>query len=275
MSTVRSIERRLYIRRQADRDLASSAPLAGGEIARHMEWNGIWTGYMTFVGVGVLLLSFVLAVGFSSLDPLRASSWASVGTGTLVWSIIVLLIATYLGCWVAARTPRTTKKHGMMKAITLWGMILLSVLFLVGWVGGTAASAAGGIAGSAASALNTNRVQSVQGVLQSNGINITNAQATNVSNQLMAGDHTGAATTLANAAGISTARADTVLGQVATPVAGAATTAGEAVKHGAGSLAWGIFWISLIGLGVALLGGSTGGGGINLRRIRPNPQPAA
>ncbi|MGH9519156.1 MAG: hypothetical protein ACRD2D_05880, partial [Terriglobales bacterium] len=110
--------------------------------------------------------------------------------------------------------------------------------------------------------------------LQSNGINITPAQATNVSNQLMAGDRAGAATTLANDAGISNDRATAILGQVPAPVAGAATAAGTAVKHGGADLAWGIFWIALIGLGVALLGGVTGGGGLNFRR-RPAMQPAA
>lgn len=277
MSTVRSIERRVYIRRQADRDLTSAAPVVGIEVVRRMEWNGIWAGYMTFVGAGVLLLSFVLGVGFSSLNPLRASSWSEVGTGTLVWSVIALLIATYLGCWVAARTPPTTRRHGMMKAVTLWGMILLSALLLTGWVAGTAASAASGLAGSAASAasaLASNGMPSLRGVLQSNGINISDAQAADVAKQMLGGDRAGAATTLANDAGISSERADALLGQITTPVAGAATTAGEAVQRGGGSLAWGMFWISLIGLGVALLAGATGGG-LNFGRIRPNLQPTA
>lgn len=274
MSTVRSIERRLYVRRQSDRDLASQAAVVSGEIPRHMEWNGVWTGYMTFIGVSVLLLSFVLGVGFSSLNPLAASSWQGVGTGTLVWSAIVVLISLFIGCWVAARTPRTTKRHGMMKGITLWGMAMLSILLLVGWVAGTAVTAASGVAGSAVSAVGATRSNSLLGVLQSNGVNVTPAQATTISNQLLAGDHAGAATTLSNDAGISTARANSILSQVTTPVAGAASTAGEAVKHGAGSLSWGLFWIALIGLGCALLAGAIGGGGLPIRRPHL-PQPAA
>ncbi|MGH9394702.1 MAG: hypothetical protein ACRD1E_11075, partial [Terriglobales bacterium] len=137
MSTVRSIERRLYVRRQLDRDLASQAAVGGGEIPRHMDWNGVWTGYMTFAGVSILLLSFVFGVGFSSLNPLESSSWSGVGTGTMAWSVVMILIATFLGAWVAGRTPRTSKKHGMMRGITLWGMILLTVLVVAGWVGST------------------------------------------------------------------------------------------------------------------------------------------
>ncbi|MGH9416987.1 MAG: hypothetical protein ACRD01_10195 [Terriglobales bacterium] len=268
MSTVRSIERRLYVRRQMDRDMASQAAVVGSENLRHMEWNGIWTGYMTFAGVAILLLSFVFGVGFSSLNPLSRSSWASVGGGTLAWAVVVLLISTFLGAWVAGRTPRTTKRHGMMRGITLWGMILLSVLLIIGWITGTAVSAASGAAPALGAAAG-NGATRIEGVLQTNGITgVSNAQATTINTQLMAGDHAAAATTLAAAAGIPAARANTILNQVTTPVSGAATTAGEAVKHGAGSLSWGMFWIALIGLGCCLLGGAVGGGGFMIRRTR-------
>ncbi|MGH9393248.1 MAG: hypothetical protein ACRD1E_03695, partial [Terriglobales bacterium] len=150
--------------------------------------------------------------------------------------------------------------------ITLWGMVMITALLLVGWVAGTAVQATSGLAGGALGAASSNRAASVQGVLQSNGINLTQAQATTISNQMLAGDRAGASSTLAGDANITSARANDILGQVSTPVAGAATTAGQAVKHGGGGLSWGIFWISLIGLGVALLGGAVGGGGMALRR---------
>jgi len=274
MSTVRSIERRLYVRRQADRDIASQVAVAGGEVPRHMEWNGIWTGYMVFAGVGILLLSFVLGIGFSSLNPLNASSWRSVGGGTLGWAVVMLLISVFLGAWVAGRTPRTTKKHGMMRGVTLWGMVLVTCLLAIGWVAGTAVSAAGSVASSVAPVATSNGAN-VQAVLQRNGITITNAQATSISNQMMAGDQNAAATALAADAGIPVARANTILGEVNSPVAGAAQGAGTATKNVGGNLSWGLFWISLIGLGVALLGGAVGGGGVSLRRShRPTNQPA-
>lgn len=274
MSTVRSIERRLYVRRQADRDIASSAAVAGSESLRHMEWNGVWTGYMTFAGVAILLLAFVFGIGFSSLNPLSRASWASVGGGTMAWAVVVVLIATFLGAWVAGRTPRTTKQHGMMRGITLWGLILLSVLLVAGWVAGTAVSAASGAA-PALGAVAGNGAARIEGVLQTNGITgVSNAQATTINTELMAGDHAAAAATLSAAAGIPTARANTILNQVAAPVGNAATTAGEAVKHGGGSLSWGLFWIALIGLGCALFGGAVGGGGLMVRRRPPANQAA-
>jgi hypothetical protein len=274
MSTVRSIERRLYVRRQADRDIASQVAVAGGEVPRHMEWNGVWAGYMMFVGVGILLLSLVFGIGFSSLNPLNASSWRAVGGGTMGWAVVALLISTFLGAWVAGRTPRTTKRHGMMRGVTLWGMIMLTCVLAIGWVAGTAVSAAGSVASSVAPAVTSNGAN-VQAVLQRNGITITNAQATSIANQLTAGDQNAAAAALAADAGIPVARASSLLGEVNTPMAGAAQGAGTATKNVGGNLSWGLFWISLIGLGVALLGGSAGGGGVSLRRPnRPTNQPA-
>ncbi|MGH9475273.1 MAG: hypothetical protein ACRD1C_02950 [Terriglobales bacterium] len=223
MSTVRSIERRLYVRREVDRDIAPRAVVAGAEVPRHMEWNGIWTGYMTFVGVAIILLSFILAVGFSSLNPFSATSWRSVGGGVLGWSVVMVLIATWLGCWVAARTPRTTKRHGMMKGITLWAMILLTVVLVVGWVASTTLSAVASAASGPVAAA------------------------------------TAPAATVPPTAPGAAAPTQGALSSVA-------GKAGATTKHVGGNLMWGLFWIALIGLGLALFAGAVGGGGISLRR---------
>ncbi|HUX67731.1 MAG TPA: hypothetical protein VMV31_09600 [Terriglobales bacterium] len=276
MSTVRSIERRLYVRRMADRELATQAATVAGEVPRPMEWSGVWTGYMVFVGIAVLLLSFVFGIGFSSLNPLESSSWSGVGAGAMAWSLVALLLATFLGAWVAGGTPATTRRHGIMRGITLWGLILLTALLLVGWVTGTAVAATSGVAGAALGNAPNLSAARVTSVLQGNGINnITAAQASTISAQLMSGDRAGAANTLATNANIPTARAQSILDQVTAPVAGAATSAGQAVKQGGTSVSWGLFWMALLGLGCAILGGASGGGGRELRRlIRPGGQPA-
>ncbi|HVB41044.1 MAG TPA: hypothetical protein VNE83_09100 [Terriglobales bacterium] len=274
MSTVRSIERRLYVRRQMDRDMAATAAVAGGEVPQHMEWSGIWTGYMTFAGVAILLLSFVFGIGFSSLNPYQRASWTGVGSGTMIWSGIAILIATFLGAWVSGRTPRTSRRHGMMRGVTLWGLILLSLLLVAGSMAGSAVAAGTTVAGSALSAAPAAGVSALMGVLQSNGINVTQQQAAAISTRLVAGDRAGATAALASDANISNARADTVLGQVVEPAAGAVTTAGEAVKVGGTSISWGIFWIALIGLGCAVLGGGMGGSSLMPRRLGKAPQAA-
>ena len=284
MGTVRSIERRMYVRRQADREMQAGHGLAVAEVPGHFSWSGIWGGYLTFIGFGSLFLFFVLGIGFSSVSPLNVSSWQSVGSGVAVWSVIVLLIATFIGAWQSARGPKApTRREGIKRAVVLWGLIMATTLLVFGWMAGkavtAAASAAGGAASAVAPTVQTAAPATVMSTLQRNGITITQAQATTISTDLTTGNRTGAATTLSQAAGISTARANTLLDQITAPVTGEARTAGRTAARGAaaggGTIAWGAFWLSLIGLGVAILGGAIGSGGVAFRRTAQAPLPTA
>ncbi|MGH9480516.1 MAG: hypothetical protein ACRD1L_00340 [Terriglobales bacterium] len=275
MGTVRSIERRLYVRRNSDRNLAeqSGAAPSAGEVRAvgAMEWGGIWAGYMTFAGAAILLLALVFGVGFSTLNPLNSASWVGAGAGTLVWGVVVVLIATFLGAWVAARTPPTTRRHGMMRGVTLWGLILLSDLLLFGWVTGTALSATTGVAGVALNSASNSSAARVTSVLEANGVaGVNSTQAATISSLLLAGDRDGAVNALAADANLSTARAAAILGQVTAPAGAAASRAGTALRLGGRTLSWGLFWTALIGLGCALFGGAMGGGGAKLEQVRMN-----
>jgi hypothetical protein len=249
----------------APREMPSTAPLRS-------EWSGVWTGYAVFAGVCILLLSLVLGIGFSSINPLDAASWKSAAGGAAIWSAIAFLIATFFGGWAAGSHPGGTRRHGVMKGITLWGLIMLTLVLLVGWAASSALGTASGMAGSALTAVVPTAAQvgtaDLQGVLQSNGINITPAQTTDVSTRLAAGDRSGAASTLARDAGISTAKANSVLGQVTSSaqpatsaVKSSAPKVAEGTKAAGGKVAWGGFWLSLISLGCAILGGVIGAGG--------------
>lgn len=284
MGTVRSIERRMYVRRQADREMQAAQGVAVAEAPGRFSWSGIWGGYLTFIGFASLFLFFVLGVGFSSVSPLNVNSWQSVGGGVAVWSVIVLLIATFIGAWQAARGPKAlTRREGIKRGVVLWGLIMATTLLTFGWVAGKAVTAAATTAGGAAAAIAPAMQQAVpatiQITLQRNGVTVTQVQATAISNRLAAGDRAGAATTLSQAAGISTARANALLGEITGPVTGQARTAGRGAAQGAAAggskVAWGAFWLSLIGLGVAILGGAVGSGGMTFRRGAQAPLPTA
>lgn len=280
MGTVRSIERRMYVRRQADRDLQAGQGIAVAEIPGRFSWSGIWGGYLTFIGFGSLLLFFVLGIGFSSVNPLNVSSWQSVGGGVAVWGVIMLLIATFIGAWQSARGPKAvTRREGIKRGVVLWGLIMATMLLIFGWMAGKAVTAAASTAGAVGSAavptLQQTTPATVMTTLQRNGITISQAQATTISTDLTAGNRAAAATTLSQTAGISTARADTLLNQMTGPAGGAAGTAGRTAATGGSMVAWGAFWLSLIGLGVAILGGAIGSGGVTFRRGAQAPLPTA
>lgn len=286
MGTVRNIERRMYVRRQADRELQAGAErgAAVAEVPGRFSWSGIWGGYLTFIGVTTLLLFFVMGIGFSNVNPLDVNSWQSVGGGVAVWSAIVLIIAAFIGAWAAARGPKTlNRSEGIKRGVVLWGLIMTTLLLVFGWMAGkavnVAATAAGGAASAVAPAVQQAAPATVTSTLQRNGVTVTQAQATTIANQLTAGDRTGAATTLSQAAGISNARANALLDQITGPVTGQARTAGREAARGAatggGALAWGGFWLALISLGAAILGGAVGsGGGMAFRRPQA-PLPTA
>jgi hypothetical protein len=274
----------MYVRRQADREMQAGRGVAIAEAPGHFSWSGIWGGYLTFIGFGSLLLFFVLGIGFSSINPLNVNSWQSVGGGVAVWSVIVLLIAIFIGAWQAARGPKApTRREGIKRSIVLWGLIMATTWMAFGWVASravnVAATAAGGAASAAAPLMQQAVPATVQSTLQRNGITITQAQATDISTRLTAGDRAGAATALSQAAGISTARANTLLGQITAPVTGGAQSAGRSAAQGAATggstVAWGAFWLSLIGLGAAILGGAVGSGGVAFRRGAQAPAPSA
>lgn len=265
MSTVRSIERRMFVRRQADRELEAArvaVPAIGA--ADRLPWGGIWAGYVVFVGVATLLLFLVMGIGFSNVNPLNASSWATVGGGIATWSVIVLLVATFFGGWVAARRPRSTRGDAMTRAVVLWGLIMLSTLLITGWMAGKAVTIAGSAASTIGATIQRAAPATITSTLQQNGVTITEAQATAISARLGAGDRQGAANTLAQAGGISNDRAQTLINQIAGPIQQQAQTAGRQAAQGAaqggGAVTWAGFWLALLSLGAALLGALASGG---------------
>lgn len=289
MGTVRNIERRMFIRRQQDRDLQAGAGQAVvREGARGLEWNGIWTGYLVWAGCEAILGFLILWIAFSNVNPLHASSWAGVGGATVIWLAIMTFIATYIGSWVAGRTPPATTHHGIAKSLPLWGLIMLTAVLVVGFVASQAVTvAAGGVAavGNAAPAATTASITQFRGALQAQGVTVTRAEAANVGAQMAAGNTAGAAATLSRDAGIPVARAQAALAAVkagpAGNLAGLASTAGAAAAKGAKqvghSLGEGMFWLALITLGCAIGGGATGGGALSKRKgpRQPAPKPAA
>ena len=278
MSTVRSIERRMFLRRQMDRELSTSGQPGTAVRSQGMEWSGVWSGYAVFAGVAVLLLFLVLGIGFSSVNPMNPSSWASAGKGMAIWSVIVLLISTFIGGWVTGRIPAATRAHGIMKSITLWGLIMISSVLALGWIAGKAMTAAAHAATSATTAVShaaTTGVNMLQGQLRTDGLHVSRAQAAIIGGQMTAGHPGAAATALAHDAAISTARASAIIQGMApnySRLGGAAANLGKNVSSGAktggSAVTWAGFWLALISLGCAMAGGAVGGGGMKMKKTR-------
>jgi hypothetical protein len=153
MSTVRSIERRLFVRREADRKHLPSVAVAP---ASGMEWSGIWSGYTVAAGVTVLLVSLVLGIGFSMVNPLSPGSWQAAAGHVGLWAAIACLIGIFIGGLVTGQYPAATHRHAIMKSVAMWGLVMITTTLLAFWIAGmtaaSVASAAGPIAGAVPSA---------------------------------------------------------------------------------------------------------------------------
>ncbi len=128
-----------------------------------LSWGAIFGGTFVALGVWILLYALGLALGLSSVDPNNPGSAKSAGIGTGIWSLIVPLIALFVGGLVAARMAGVVDKmggalHGMvlwglttLVGVVVMGMAISSLMGAVFSVGKTAVGAAGSVISGVAS----------------------------------------------------------------------------------------------------------------------------
>jgi hypothetical protein len=128
-----------------------------------LSWGAIFGGTFVALGVWIMLYALGLALGLSSVDPNDPGSAKSAGIGTGIWSLIVPLIALFVGGLVASRTAGVVDKMGgAIHGAVLWGLTTLVGVVVMGMaisslmgavfsVGKTAVGAAGSAISGAAS----------------------------------------------------------------------------------------------------------------------------
>jgi hypothetical protein len=118
-----------------------------------ISWSGIFGGAVAAVSVWILLYALGLALGLSGINPDSSSVKASsIFTG--VWSIIVPLVALFIGGFVAARGGgAANRQDGAMDGLIVWGVTTLLGLFVVGNLLGAIVSGAGAIGKTALEAI--------------------------------------------------------------------------------------------------------------------------
>ncbi|MBZ4374414.1 hypothetical protein NR800_33940 [Corallococcus interemptor] len=101
--------------------------------AYKLSWGAIFGGTFVALGVWILLYTLGLALGLSSVNPADASSAKSAGIFTGIWSVIVPLVALFVGGVVAARSAGIVDKAGgAMHGAVLWGLTTLLGVMVVG-----------------------------------------------------------------------------------------------------------------------------------------------
>lgn len=147
-----------------EQEPASLRPLTS-ERPWRFSWGAVLAGATISLGLWLMLHVLGLGAGLTALNPDDLGSLRGVGVTTGVWSLIVPLIAMFLGGFAAAKVAGPISRlGGAIHGAALWSiatlastMLLMSLVSsLVGGVariGGQAASAAGDALGAAPSSL--------------------------------------------------------------------------------------------------------------------------
>lgn len=129
-----------------------------------MSWGAIFGGAVAALGLWMMLSSFGVAVGLTSIDPQDPGSLKSAGMFTGIWNLVAAIAALLVGGLVAGRAGGAeTRVGGALHGLVMWGLAMLAGAWLAGnilssavntavSVGSAVAQTAGAAVGAAASA---------------------------------------------------------------------------------------------------------------------------
>lgn len=100
-----------------------SAMLSRGSRSK-IGWGAVFSGLFVAFVITLILEALGVAIGLTGDNTL--------GTGTAIWSVIVALVALFIGGWVMARTETTVlpKLDLAIHGTVLWGVLFFSLLVL-------------------------------------------------------------------------------------------------------------------------------------------------
>lgn len=97
-----------------------------------VSWGSIFAGTVTALGLWILLYTFGLALGLSTINPQEAGSVRSSSIFTGIWSLVAPLIALFVGGIVAGRgAGAQTKSSGGLHGLVMWGLTTLVGMWLL------------------------------------------------------------------------------------------------------------------------------------------------
>jgi hypothetical protein len=126
-------------------------------VRKGIDWGAIWGGVFCFFTIFVIFGVLGLAIFASVQGPGPSSTGAEYGIGA--WTVVLTIIAMYVGGWAAGRLAGfSSRQEGMIHGFVVFGLSVVSMLVLVSLGGSaliatatqtaTGAAAAGGPAAS-------------------------------------------------------------------------------------------------------------------------------
>ena len=141
-------------------------------LGRRISWGAVIAGVTLALVVQVLLAMLGAGLGLSTVDPAGGGSpdAQTFGTAAGIWWGVSMLIALYIGGWVAGHMAGFPEKSdGRLHGLLVWGLTILLMLYLL-------SSAVGGVIGGAFNIIGKTADRSAQ-VAASAGSGVVDALA--------------------------------------------------------------------------------------------------
>lgn len=264
-----------YTGSDPDRQLEAAGAYMRRPLFPAIRWGAVLAGVAVGVSVQMALTLLGIATGLSTTNVTQGET---VGMGPLLWAGFSMLVAAFVGGYVAARMSGLKRKaDGILHGAVAWAVTTIMFAALATSIGGTLlggvfnnmSQLAGGAAASAGSPV----AAAVRGQIG----NVDPAAVKRVQDAIQSGRRDDAVAQL-TAMGIDPAKASAIVDQAmivsGKPEAASPQSrqAAEAAIRGAGAAAWVVFLAVALALAIGIAGGALGAAGS--RRISWSGTPA-
>lgn len=119
-----------------------------------VSWGAILAGALATIAFGLVLMALGAAIGMTAMDPAQGQWGFNSTTGGIasgIWSLLSIVVATFLGAWVASRAAAVDEKsEGGLQGLFVWCLSFLLMLAWAGWMATRTAEAGTRLVGAAA-----------------------------------------------------------------------------------------------------------------------------
>ncbi|ARS34040.1 hypothetical protein CA264_00505 [Pontibacter actiniarum] len=148
---------------------------------KRISWGAVFGGLVVALVVQLTLSLLGLGIGIGSIDPTQEQNpMAGLGTGTLIWWIVSMLISLFAGGWVAGRLAgMPTGFDSILHGILTWSLFTLLSFYLLTTAIGRIVSGVGNVvgqtlslAGQGVAAVAPQAADAIQSRVEGSGINL-------------------------------------------------------------------------------------------------------
>jgi len=229
-----------------------------------LRWGAILAGVAAGLSTQLLLAMLGLASGLSLT---QLSEGVAPGSGTLLWSVLSLLVAAVVGSYVAGRVSGLSRKtDGVLHGLVTWSVSTLLFVLMATSLGGTLISGIFYDVGQGASASNqaTSSIGFVGMLNRQIGSNLSPQDFRVLQDDILTGKRDTAISLLTTRSGLRTDKAAAIVdqalilsGQSLLASSEARANAEQSIKS-ASLVAWSVFLATALSLIASIFGGLFG-----------------